>query len=65
MRLDANGARDRLTAVHGVDNLGHARQYDVLIVEDAVGDRDIPRATSAEVTKMVLKELGDTFGTIV
>lgn len=39
--------------------------YDVLIVEDAVGDRDIPRATGAEVTKIVLKELGDTFGTIV
>jgi len=39
--------------------------YDVLIVEDAVGDRDIPGATGAEVTKMVMKELADAFGTIV
>jgi nicotinamidase-related amidase len=39
--------------------------YDVLIAEDAVGDRDIPGATGAEVTKMVMNELGDAFGTIV
>lgn len=39
--------------------------YDVIIAEDAVGDRDIPGATGAEVTKMVMVELGDAFGTIV
>lgn len=39
--------------------------YDVLIAEDAVGDRDIPGAIGAEVTSMVMKELGDAFGTIV
>lgn len=39
--------------------------YDVLIAEDAVGDRDIPGATGAEVIKMVMNELGDAFGTVV
>lgn len=39
--------------------------YDVIIAEDAVGDRDIPGASGAEVTKMVMVELGDAFGTIV
>ncbi|EME45822.1 hypothetical protein DOTSEDRAFT_71500 [Dothistroma septosporum NZE10] len=39
--------------------------YDVLIAEDAVGDRDIPGASGAEVTKMVMHELGDAFATIV
>ncbi|KAK5740241.1 phospholipase C type enzyme [Elasticomyces elasticus] len=39
--------------------------YDVIIAEDAVGDRDIPGASGVEVTTMVMKELGDAFGTIV
>lgn len=39
--------------------------YDVLIAEDCVGDRDIPGASGAEVTKMVMHELGDAFATIV
>lgn len=39
--------------------------YDVLIAEDAVGDRNITGATGSEVTKMVMNELGDAFGTIV
>lgn len=39
--------------------------YDVLVVEDGVGDRDIPGATGEEVTKMVMHELGDFFATIV
>ncbi|KAF2729474.1 Isochorismatase hydrolase [Polyplosphaeria fusca] len=39
--------------------------YDVLLVEDGIGDRDIPGATGDEVTSMVLKELGDGFGTVV
>jgi len=39
--------------------------YDVLIAEDCVGDRDIPGASGEEVTKMVMTELADAFGTIV
>ncbi|KAJ7089489.1 Isochorismatase-like protein [Mycena crocata] len=43
----------------------HQRGYDVLVVEDGIGDRDIPGASAEEVTKMVLLELADTFATIV
>lgn len=39
--------------------------YDVVLAGDAIGDRDIPGLTGAEVTKAVLKELGDAFGTVV
>lgn len=39
--------------------------YDVLLAEDAVGDRDIPGASGAEVTKMVMHELGDAFATVI
>lgn len=44
---------------------GHELGYDVLLCGDAVGDRDIPGARGEEVTEMVLKELGDAFGTVV
>jgi nicotinamidase-related amidase len=44
---------------------GFQHGYDVVIVEDGVGDRDIPGAKGEDVTKMVLKELGDVFGTVV
>lgn len=39
--------------------------YDVLLAEDAIGDRDIPGASAEEVTKMALTELADAFGTVV
>ncbi|KAI9688933.1 MAG: hypothetical protein M1820_010202 [Bogoriella megaspora] len=39
--------------------------YDVILAEDAIGDRDIPGATGSEVTKMVMLELGDGFGTVL
>jgi nicotinamidase-related amidase len=41
------------------------RGYDVIIAEDAVGDRDIPGAKGGEVVAMTLKELADAFGTVV
>ncbi len=44
---------------------GHELGYEVVICGDAVGDRDIPGATGEEVTRMVLAELGDAFGTVV
>lgn len=44
---------------------GHELGYDVVICGDAVGDRDIPGAKGDEVTRMVLVELGDAFGTVV
>lgn len=39
---------------------------DVLLPEDAVGDRDIPGGLGGQqLTEVVLKELGDAFGTVV
>ncbi|KAF1996330.1 Isochorismatase hydrolase [Amniculicola lignicola CBS 123094] len=43
----------------------HQKGYDVLLVEDGIGDRDIVGAKGEEVTSMVLKELADVFGTVV
>jgi nicotinamidase-related amidase len=39
--------------------------YEVVLVEDAIGDRDIPGVKGDEVTRVVLAELGDCFGTVV
>lgn len=44
---------------------GFQHGYEVVLVEDAIGDRDIPGASGDEVTSMVLKELADVFGTVV
>jgi nicotinamidase-related amidase len=41
------------------------REYDVLVVEDAVGDRDIPGVKAEELVKTSLAELADAFGTVV
>jgi len=41
------------------------RGYDVIIAEDAVGDRDIPGAKAADVVQMTLAELSDAFGSVV
>lgn len=32
---------------------------------DAVGDRDIPGVDGKELTRVVLSEIGDAFGTII
>jgi nicotinamidase-related amidase len=40
--------------------------YEVLLAEDAIGDRDIPGGIGGgELTKVVLDELADAFGTVV
>lgn len=39
--------------------------YDVLLAEDAIGDRNIPGIDARSVKDAVLKELGDAFGTVV
>lgn len=41
------------------------RGYDVLVVEDGIGDRDIPGVKGEELTKVTLAELGDVFATVV
>ncbi|KAF2083937.1 isochorismatase [Saccharata proteae CBS 121410] len=44
---------------------GHQKGFEVLLPEDAIGDRDIPGHSGAQVTQMVMSELGDFFGTVV
>ena len=41
------------------------RGYDILLAEDAIGDRDIPGAKAADLVAVVLAELADAFGTVV
>jgi len=41
------------------------RGYDVLLAQDAIGDRDIPGAKAADLVTVVLAELADAFGTVV
>jgi len=41
------------------------RGYDVIVVEDGIGDRDIPGFKGEELTKVTLGELGDVFATIL
>lgn len=41
------------------------RGYDVLLAEDAIGDRDIPGVSGEQLTKTTLSELADAFGTVV
>lgn len=39
--------------------------YEVLVAEDAVGDRDIPGVSGKEVTRVALAEVADAFGTVI
>lgn len=39
--------------------------YEVILVEDAIGDRDIPGVKAGDLVKTVLAELADAFGTVV
>lgn len=41
------------------------RGLDVVLVEDAIGDRDIPGVDGEEVKRVALRELGDAFGTVL
>ena len=45
--------------------VGAEKGYDVLLAEDAIGDRNIPGIDARNVKDAVLKELGDAFGTVV
>ncbi|KAH6877056.1 isochorismatase [Thelonectria olida] len=44
---------------------GARHGYDVLVAEDAIGDRDIPGLSAQKSVEAVLAELGDAFATIV
>ncbi|KAL2692461.1 phospholipase C type enzyme [[Neocosmospora] mangrovei] len=44
---------------------GAERGWDILIAEDAVGDRDIPGVKAEDLTKTALLEIADAFGSII
>ncbi|KAF7552951.1 hypothetical protein G7Z17_g3983 [Cylindrodendrum hubeiense] len=48
-----------------VGYMADQRGYDVIIAEDAVGDRDIPGVDAEQLVKVALSEIADAFGTIV
>ncbi|KAF4833075.1 putative isochorismatase family protein YddQ [Colletotrichum siamense] len=39
--------------------------WDVIVVEDAVGDRNIPGTSAEELTRVSLAEIADAFGTVL
>jgi nicotinamidase-related amidase len=41
------------------------RGYDVILADGAIGDRDIPGASAADLVKMTLAGLSDAFGSVV
>ncbi|CAD0024711.1 unnamed protein product [Aureobasidium pullulans] len=45
--------------------MGAELGYDVVCVEDAIGDRSIPGVEAEELTKTALNEIADAFGTVV
>ncbi|CAF1192668.1 unnamed protein product [Didymodactylos carnosus] len=51
--------------VTGTARSGMEHGYDVVVVKDAVGDRDIPGAKGEELVNIVMTELNDAIATIV
>lgn len=41
------------------------RGYDVILAEDAIGDRDIPGVKAEDLVRVALSELADAFGSVV
>lgn len=62
--MDANRTKAHV-CVSTTARQGAERGWDVLIAEDAVGDRDIPGVKAEELTKTALLEIADAFGTII
>lgn len=44
---------------------GFQKGYEVLLAEEAIGDRDIPGVSGEEVKRVALAELADVFATVV
>ena len=51
--------------ITGTARSGMEHGYDVIIVEDGIGDRDIPGCKAEVLVKTVLAELADAIGTVV
>ncbi len=51
--------------ITGTARSGMEMGYDVVVVEDGIGDRDIPGVKAEILVKTVLAELADAIGTVV
>jgi nicotinamidase-related amidase len=51
--------------ITGTARSGMELGYDVVVVEDGIGDRDIPGVSAPVLVKTVLAELADAIGTVV
>ncbi|KAI5821496.1 Isochorismatase-like protein [Pyronema omphalodes] len=51
--------------VSGTARVAFEKGYDVTVVSDAIGDRDIPGVEAEKLVEVVLAEVGDAFATIV
>lgn len=51
--------------VSGTTRVAFEKGYDVTVVKDCIGDRDVPGATAEELVRVVLAELGDALATIL
>ncbi|KAL9046470.1 MAG: hypothetical protein Q9206_007072, partial [Seirophora lacunosa] len=51
--------------VSSTSRIGAELGYDVSVVSDGIGDRDIPGASAQQLVDTVLAELGDVSATIV
>ena len=72
--LDGLGARGKKIVLVGymahicistTARAGSERGYDVVVAQDAVGDRDIPGVDADQLVAVVMNELADGFGTVV
>ncbi|CAF9912590.1 MAG: hypothetical protein HETSPECPRED_000981 [Heterodermia speciosa] len=63
--LVPRGGEKAHVCVSGTSRAGAELGYDVSVVGDAVGDRDIPGASAEQLVETVLAELGDVSATII
>lgn len=45
--------------------VGAEKGFEVVVVEEAVGDRDVPGVGGEELTRVAVAEVGDAFGTVL
>ncbi|KAL8768277.1 MAG: hypothetical protein Q9209_005416 [Squamulea sp. 1 TL-2023] len=63
--LQARGNEAAHVCISATSRIGAELGYDVSVVSDAIGDRDIPGAKAEQLVDTVLAELGDVSATIV
>ncbi|KAL9596819.1 MAG: hypothetical protein Q9219_005533 [cf. Caloplaca sp. 3 TL-2023] len=63
--LKPKGGEEAHVCVSATSRIGAELGYDVSVVRDAIGDRDIPGATAQQLVEVGMAELGDASATII